>query len=114
MNMLTDKGYTGVFEFEPDDDAFHGEIVGIRDVVHFSGRSVDELKTSFQEAVDDYLETCAEIGKDPDKPYSGKFVVRVSPEAHRLAETAARASGKSLNAFVVEALEKAAREVVRH
>ena len=111
MNLLTHKGYSGVFEFEADDDAFHGEIVGIRDVVHFTGRSVDELKAAFREAVDDYLETCAEIGKDPDKPYSGRFVVRVSPEAHRRAETAARASGKSLNAFVVEALEKAAREI---
>lgn len=109
MNALNHKGYTGVFAFEPDDDAFHGEIAGIRDVVHFSGRSVDELRASFQEAVDDYLATCAEIGRTPDKPYSGRFVVRVSPEVHRLAETAAKASGKSLNAFAAEALEDAAR-----
>ena len=111
MNALHHKAYTGTFTFEPDDDAFHGEIVGIRDVVHFSGRSVDELRASFQEAVDDYLATCAELGREPDKPYSGRFVVRVSPEVHRLAETAAKALGKSLNAFASEALENAARGV---
>jgi predicted HicB family RNase H-like nuclease len=111
MNALHHKGYAGVFTFEPDDDAFHGEIVGIRDVIHFSGRSVDELRAAFQEAVEDYLATCAEIGKEPDKPYSGRFVVRVTPEIHRLAETAAKASGKSLNAFASEALEHAARSV---
>lgn len=109
MNALRYKNYHGVFAFEPDDDAFHGEIAGIRDVVHFSGRSVDELRASFQEAVEDYLATCAELGREPDKPYSGRFVVRVSPEVHRLAETAAKASGKSLNAFAAEALESAAR-----
>lgn len=109
MNAMTHKGYTGVLEFFPDDDAFHGEILGIRDVVHFSGRSVDELRASFQDAVDDYLATCAEIGKEPDRPYSGKFVVRVSPEVHRLSEAAAKAKGKSLNAFASEALENAVR-----
>lgn len=111
MNALHHKNYSGVFAFSPDDDTFHGEVVGIRDVVHFSGRSIDELRASFQETVDDYLATCAEIGKQPDKPYSGRFVVRVSPEAHRLAETAAKDSGKSLNAFACEALETAARSV---
>ena len=109
MNALHHKGYSGVFAFEPDADTFHGEIVGIRDVVHFSGRSVDELRASFKEAVDDYLATCAELGREPDKPYSGRFVVRVSPEVHRLAETAAKACGKSLNSFTAEALENAAR-----
>jgi len=109
--VLHHKGYTGVFSLEPDDDAFHGEIAGIRDVVHFSGRSVDELRASFRDAVEDYLQTCAELGRQPDKPYSGRFVVRVSPELHRLAETAAKASGKSLNAFASEALETAARSM---
>lgn len=113
MNAFQYKGYVGAFEFEQDDDAFHGEIVGIRDVVHFTGRSVDELRQAFREAVDDYLATCAEVGKVPEKPYSGRFMVRVSPEIHRLTETAAKAAGKSLNAFAAEALERAAKEAMR-
>jgi predicted HicB family RNase H-like nuclease len=113
MNAFQYKGYVGAFEFEPDDDTFHGEIAGIRDVVHFTGRSVDALRQAFQEAVDDYLDTCSEIGKAPEKPYSGRFMVRVSPDVHRLTETAAKATGKSLNAFAAEALERAAKETIR-
>ena len=74
MNAFQYKGYVGTFEFEPDDDAFHGEIAGIRDVIHFTGRSVDELRQAFQEAVEDYVATCTEIGKSPEKPYSGRFM----------------------------------------
>ena len=112
MNAFQYKGYVGTFEFEPGDDAFHGEIAGIRDVIHFTGRSVDELRRAFQEAVDDYVSTCAEIGKSPEKPYSGRFMVRVSPEIHRLSEAAAKAMGKSLNTFAAEALERAAKEAI--
>ena len=113
MNAFQYKGYVGTFEFESDDDAFHGEIAGIRDVIHFTGRSVDELRQAFQEAVDDYMVTCAEIGKTPEKPYSGRFMVRVSPELHRMTETAAKAMGMSLNTFAAEALERAAKEAIR-
>ncbi len=112
MNAFQYKGYLGTFEFESGDDAFHGEISGIRDVIHFTGRSVDELRQAFQEAVDDYLTTCADIGKTPEKPYSGRFMVRVSPEVHRLTESAAKVTGKSLNAFAAEALERAAKEAI--
>ena len=112
MNAFHYNGYVGTFEFEPGDDAFHGEVSGIRDVIHFTGRSVDELRQAFQEAVDDYVATCAEIGKSPEKPYSGRFMVRVSPELHRLTETAAKATGKSLNTFAAEALERAAKETI--
>lgn len=62
---MTHKGYLATFHYEPDDGAFHGEIFGIRDVVHFSGRSMDELRSAFVDAVDDYLETCAVIGRSP-------------------------------------------------
>lgn len=74
---------------------------------------MDELRRAFQEAVDDYLTTCAEIGKSPEKPYSGRFMVRVSPDIHRLTDAAARISGKSLNAFAAEALENAAKKAMR-
>ena len=112
MNMLKYKNYVGAFEYYPDDREFHGRVLGIRDVVHFSGISVDELEHALADSVEDYLEFCRNTGKEPEKPCSGKFILRIPPEIHRLAETAAKISGKSLNAFAAEALEKAARERV--
>lgn len=109
-NILKYKEYVGVFEYYPDDHEFHGRVMGLRDVVHFSGTSVEELEQSLADSVEDYIEFCRETGKEPEKPYSGKFVVRISPEVHRLADQAAKATGKSLNAFAAQALENAARE----
>ncbi len=114
MNTIKYKDWTGSFTFEPEDDCFHGQVLGIRDVVHFSGRSVDELKQALADSVEDYLEACASLGKPPEKPYSGKILVRASAEVHRLAEQAAVASGTSLNAFAAQALERAARNVLEH
>jgi predicted HicB family RNase H-like nuclease len=104
MNAMQYKEYTGFFEFEPDDEMFHGTVVGIRDVVHFCGSSVVELKTALADSVEDYLEFCKNIGKAPEKPCSGKLMLRLSPDLHRQAETAAKASGKSLNAWMTEAI----------
>lgn len=112
MNIMTYKGYTGTFEFIPDDDEFHGRVMGIRDIIHFSGSSVEELRQALADSVDDYLELCEQAGKTPEKPYSGQFRLRLSPEIHRLLAVAAKAKGKSLNEFVAEAAEKAAREAV--
>src|SRR5436189_1105042 len=76
-----------------------------RDVITFQGKSVAELKTAFQDSVDDYLAFCAERGEEPDKPFSGQFITRVSPELHRSASLAAARAGKSLNAWVAEQLQ---------
>ncbi len=113
MNAMTYKGYTGIFEFIPDDDEFHGRVIGIRDVIHFSGSSVGELRQALADSVEDYLDLCANAGKTPEKPYSGQFRLRLSPEVHRLLAVAAKTKGKSLNEFVTDAAEKAARETVR-
>ncbi len=113
MNTMEYKGYIGQFEYEPDDDLFHGQVLGIRDVVHFCGASVQELKQALQDSVEDYLEACKSAGKNPEKPYSGKFLVRTPEEVHRLADAAAAKTGKSLNAFAVEAIERAAREALQ-
>ncbi len=113
MNTIEYKGYVGKFGLEPGDEMFHGQVLGILDVVHFRGRSVEELRQDLADAVDDYLEACASIGKTPEKPYSGKILLRLPEDAHRLADQAAALSGKSLNAFMVESVEKAAKEVVR-
>jgi len=112
MNAMTHKGYTGVFEYSPEDEEFHGRVIGIRDVIHFSGTSVEEMRQALADSVENYLEYCAKIGRKPEKPYSGQFRLRTSPETHRLLAAAAAAKGCSLNEFVAEAAERAARELV--
>jgi predicted HicB family RNase H-like nuclease len=103
------KGYVGMVEIDDKVDIFHGEVANLRDVITFQGRSVDELRQAFVDSIDDYLSWCAERGKTPDKPFSGKFVVRLDPETHREISTAARKSGKSLNAWVTDNLAAASR-----
>jgi len=105
--MMEYKGYFGKVEFDSEAEIFHGEVINIRDVITFEGVSVEELKRAFEDSVDDYLEFCAERGEDPEKPFSGKFVVRLSPEIHRKAFLKAKLSDKSLNSWVSEVVEKA-------
>ncbi len=108
--MMEYGGYVGMVEFDDEADIFHGEVVNLRDVITFQGRSVDALRQAFEESVDDYLEWCAERGQQPDKPFSGKFVVRIDPDLHRSISAAAQMAGKSLNAWVKEHLTAATRE----
>ena len=104
--MMKYKGYFGKVEFDAEADILHGEVIGIRDVVTFEGKSTDEIRLAFTESVDDYLAFCDERGEQPDKPCSGKFVVRLDSDLHQRVSTLAGISGKSLNAFVTECLEK--------
>ena len=108
--MIEYKGYTGVFEFDPSIDAFHGRILGLQDVVTFQGRSLDELRREMAESVEDYLELCQEAGKKPERPYRGEFLVRTSPDLHRAVSVRAQAKGMSLNAWVEATLTSAVRE----
>jgi predicted HicB family RNase H-like nuclease len=104
------KGYLGKAALEGD--LFHGEVIGLRDVVTFQGRTPAELRKAFAESVDDYLEFCAGRQESPDKPFTGKFVTRVPPQVHRkLSENASRA-GLSMNQYVVELLSKSVDENV--
>ena len=108
--MMEYKGYQAEVEYDSQAGVFHGELINIRDVVTFEGRSVDELEQAFRESVEDYLAFCAARGETPDKPYSGKFIVRVSPELHRKLAVYARAENKSMNRWVREVLEEAIHE----
>jgi predicted HicB family RNase H-like nuclease len=108
MTTLTYKGYSARIEFDAEDMIFFGRIAGIRDGVTFHAETVAELVAAFHEAVDDYIETCAKIGKTPQRPYSGKMMFRVDPDVHRKAAIAAELAGKSLNQWAEEALERAA------
>lgn len=101
---MTYKGYQARVEMDEEAGLFHGEVINTRDVITFQGRTVRQLKKAFADSVDDYLEFCAARGEDPEKPFSGKFLVRVSPEMHREIMMDARRQGKSLNAYVNEKL----------
>ncbi len=105
--MMEYKGYDGKVEFDDEARIFHGEVIDTRDVITFQERSVDELKTAFQDSIDDYLAFCKQRGEEPNKPFSGQFVTRIPPELHRQVNLAARISGKSLNAWVAEQLQAA-------
>ena len=110
--MMEHKGYRAAVTFDSAAGVFHGEVLDTRDVIVFEGTSVVELKKEFKFSVDDYLKVCKERGRTPDKPFSGKIPLRIPPEVHRAATAAAKAQGKSLNAWITETVEEAAGKMV--
>jgi predicted HicB family RNase H-like nuclease len=105
--MLKYKNYLGVVEYDADSRIFTGEVIGVRSVITFQGRTPEEIEASFRESIDLYLEMCREDGVAPDKPYSGKFNLRIEPELHREIALRAAQEHRSLNDWVVDALCKA-------
>ena len=108
MNTLTYRGHTATVEFDSEDMILTGCIAGLNDVIGFHAETPAELLAAFHEAVDDYLETCAKLGKQPEKAYSGKVMFRVPPELHARVALAAKLAGKSLNQWGEAVLERAA------
>ncbi len=106
-NVMTCKGYSARIEYDDEDGIFIGRLAGIRDGVGFHADTVEGLREAFHEAVEDYLETCAKLGKDPQRAYSGQMMFRVNPDVHRRAAIAADLAGKSLNQWAEEVLAKA-------
>ena len=104
-DTMTYKGYIGTVRYSEEDEVFHGKIEAINDLIMFEGSSVKELKKAFHEAVDDYLETCKEMGRAPQKPFKGSFNVRIPSDLHRKAVERATKMGVSLNQLVQKALE---------
>jgi predicted HicB family RNase H-like nuclease len=98
------KGYIGIVNYDEKAKLFHGEVINTRDVITFQGTSVKELENAFCDSVDDYLNWCADEGTKPEKPYSGKFNLRISPELHRKAAINAQKMNVSLNRFVEKAI----------
>ena len=112
--MLEYKNYRAKVEYIEDARIFHGEVLGTKDVITFQGSTPDEIETAFKDSVDDYLDFCAERGEEPDKPYSGKFVVRMPEMAHRYVAEIAKAEGNSINAVVLRAVfELISKEIGR-
>ncbi len=109
--MMQYKGYTGRVEFDDKADIFHGEVIGLRDVITFQGRTVKEVRRAFRESVEDYLAFCAKRKEEPEKPFTGKFMVRLPPDLHRKVYVAAKQAGTSLNAWIAETLEHSTENV---
>ena len=105
MNTMSHRGYTARVEYDERDDILVGRLLGIRSIISFHGQTVAELRSEFEQAVDDYLADCKEAGVKPEKPASGKLLLRVPPEVHGRALVAAQASGKSLNQWATEVLQ---------
>ena len=108
MSRLSYRGYLATVQFDSEDMILTGRIAGINDVIGFHAETPAELLAAFHEAVDDNLETCAKLGKPPEKAYSGKVMFRVPPELHARVALAAKLSGKSLNQWGEAVLERAA------
>jgi predicted HicB family RNase H-like nuclease len=110
MNTMTHGGYTARIEFDERDGIFVGRVLGLRGIISFHGETVAELRREFAVAVDDYLRDCNEQGLAPEKPASGRLLLRVPPEVHSRALVAAQSKGKSLNQWATEALQRAVAE----
>ncbi len=106
--MMKYKEYVAKVEFDDESEIFHGEVANLKDVITFQGKSVAELKKAFKDSVEDYLEFCKKRGEAPEKPFSGNFPVRATPEEHQIFYLAAMRSHKSMNLWVRETLKKAA------
>jgi predicted HicB family RNase H-like nuclease len=104
INTMVYKGYTARVEFDPRDEIFVGRVLGIEDRITFHGETVAKLRAGFHAAVNHYLADCAAQGRTPQRPYSGKILLRLPPEVHARIATIAEAKGKSLNQWAAEVL----------
>ncbi len=107
-NTMNYKGYTAQIEYSSEDECFVGHLAGIRDIIGFHGDSVNQLRQSFEDAVNDYLKTCEKMCKAPQQPYSGNLILRIPPQVHAAIANAAKKSGKNLNQWATETLSQAA------
>lgn len=104
LNVLEYNGYFTKIHYSSNDNVLHGKIEGINDLVTFESGSCDTIEEEFHAAVDDYLEFCKEVGKEPDKTYKGSFNIRIPPELHKRADYLAKKQGKTLNQLVSDAI----------
>ena len=102
--MMEYMGYIANVVYDESIGAIHGTVIGLRDVITFEAESVGELEQAFHDSVDDYLEFCAELGREPERSFSGKFNVRVPPDLHRLIVFRAELDNMSMNSWIVRTL----------
>ncbi len=111
--LLRYKGYTAEIDVDEEANILFGRVIDIKDVITFQGTTVPEARQAFQDSVDDYLAFCAELGQEPDKPFSGRLPFRTTPERHHRIALAAKVEGKSINAWMDDTLAEAAYRVLR-
>ena len=105
--MMKYKGYIGHVEYDDEAKIFHGEVIGLKDIITFQGREVGELEKAFKESIDDYLSWCKERGEKPEKTFSGTFNLRIPPDLHAHLSLQAKSMGTSLNAYITQTLRQA-------
>lgn len=105
------NGYLSHVEFDSESNIFHGEIINIRDVITFQGKTVEELHKVFEDSIEDYLSFCKERGEEPERPFSGRLTIRLSPEGHRKVILAAEKDRKNVGSWAAEVLSQSARVV---
>jgi predicted HicB family RNase H-like nuclease len=110
INSMSYKGYNASMVFDAEDKIIVGRVLDVDDIISFHGVSVAEFETNFHAAIEDYLAASKELGSPPEKPASGKVMLRIAPEVHAAALKAAARSGTSLNKWAEGALGKAARK----
>jgi predicted HicB family RNase H-like nuclease len=98
------KGYLGIVEYDAEAKLFHGDVINTRDVITFQGTTVAEIERAFKESIEEYLAWCKEEGAEPEKPYSGRFNLRLPPELHKELAIKARKLKISINSFVEKAI----------
>ena len=105
--MMKYKGYTGIVQFDDEAMIFHGEVLGLRDVITFRGTTPEELQQEFKNSIDGYLDWCHELGQKPEKPFSGNIHLRLKPNLHAKLATEAKLIGVSLNHYINSTLQRA-------
>jgi predicted HicB family RNase H-like nuclease len=107
MNTMSHKNYSARIDYDERDNIFVGRVLGLRAIISFHGQTVKELRKNFELAIDDYVAECGEQGVSPERPASGRLLLRLPPEIHGRAMIVAQAHGKSLNQWVTETLQRA-------
>lgn len=105
--MMEYKGYMATVEFDAEAMLLHGQVINTRDVITFQGTSVEEVQQAFIDSIEDYLEFCAARQEEPERPFSGKLLLRMSPELHRSITICAAEQKTSVNKWLVAQLEEA-------
>ena len=108
MNHMSYRGYTARMDFDAEDKIIVGRVIDIDDIITFHGASVAEFEAAFNTAVDGYIQACEQLGQAPDKPASGRMMLRVNPVVHAAALKASARSGQSLNKWAEKVLNAAA------
>jgi predicted HicB family RNase H-like nuclease len=109
--MMTYKGYLGVLRIDEDERVLRGRVMNTRDMITFQGKTVEDAEKAFRDSVDEYLDFCASLGRAPEKPYSGRFSLRIRPDIHRGLSAIAEARGTSINRIVNAQLLKLIRKL---